>query len=116
VDCPLGRYGDVEGVEASLCSGQCSDGILCLPRSTSDDVPCPEGSVCTVGVPVPCPSGRYNPVKGASNTSQACILCPANTFNPLNGSALVGACLTCATFEGASPGASICWPGITSKR
>ncbi len=115
IDCPLGRYGAVEGMEASLCSGQCSDGIECLPRSTSDDVLCPEGSVCIVGVPVPCPSGRYNPVKGASNASLACIPCPANTFNPLNGSALLGACTSCASFEESSPGASMCWPGVRGE-
>jgi hypothetical protein len=113
VDCPLGTFGDVEGLTNASCAGRCVDGALCLPRSTAPQgVPCPQGFVCLQGVASPCPVGTYNPTTGAASASIACIPCPAGTYNSGNGSTSVAACVSCPRFEDSAPGASVCWPGL----
>jgi hypothetical protein len=111
-DCPAGRYGDAQGLYNATCSGQCQDGALCIPGSTSAaGTLCPTGSFCVAGDATPCPRGTYNPVGGAPNAS-ACLLCPGGTFNPTNGSSSITACAACPQYEGSSPGSALCWPGL----
>jgi hypothetical protein len=110
-DCPSGRYGNSIGLSDWTCSGQCGDGLLCAPRSTSNSELCPTGQFCVKGISMPCPAGSYNPTPGATNAS-ACLLCPENTYSARNGSSSASDCQLCPDFEGSAPGAVACWPGV----
>lgn len=111
-DCPLGRFGATEGLDAPFCSGPCDDGVLCGAGSVSPTgSPCPAGAYCLQGVPVPCLAGTYNPREGASSVA-SCVLCSGGTFNPSRGAASPASCVACAPLEGSGPGASGCWPGL----
>ena len=111
-DCPSGRYGNATGLLTADCSGECSDGVLCVARTTNaTGAVCPVGSYCVRGLLVPCAPGSYNPATGGTSQG-SCLLCPANTFVSTNGSSSVSSCSACPAFEGSDPGASTCWPGV----
>ncbi|DAZ92498.1 TPA: hypothetical protein N0F65_012728 [Lagenidium giganteum] len=50
IRCPVGTYGDEEGLTATYCKGWCPAGYYC-PTGTSDYAsnPCPAGSYATIG-------------------------------------------------------------------
>jgi hypothetical protein len=110
--CPAGRYGNISGLTNDSCSGRCADGELCLQQTSSaDGQSCPAGSYCLAGMALPCPSGMYNAVTGATNASW-CLPCPAGTFSAQTGSSSEAECMACPDHEGSDPGATACWPGV----
>jgi hypothetical protein len=110
--CPAGRYGNISGLTNDSCSGGCADGELCLQQTSSaGGQSCPTGSYCLAGMALPCPSGTYNAVSGATNASW-CLPCPAGTFNVQTGSSSEAECMACPDHEGSDRGATACWPGI----
>jgi hypothetical protein len=111
--CPAGRYGAVQGLSTSACSGACADGVLCANQTTSAaGVPCPQGQYCVAGLAFPCPPGTYNPSTGGGSVGAACEVCPAGRYNPSNGSTSALECAPCDVREWSAAGSSACWPGI----
>jgi hypothetical protein len=110
--CPRGRFGGVTGLTDALCSGVCSDGVLCEAGSkNANGIPCPAGFHCSAGLSTPCPGGTYNPDQGGS-AALVCIPCPAGYYSRDEGASSFGSCRPCDAFEGSHPGAVMCWPGL----
>lgn len=60
LDCPAGRYGDSPGLSSPECSGACTPGFECPPRSVSSRASvCPAGHYCGSSGKQPCPPGRF---------------------------------------------------------
>ena len=62
--CPVGRYGEREGLKESSCSGECLPGEYC-PLASVTPTKCSKGTFCPDGVSfVLCPEGSFGAVKG----------------------------------------------------
>ena len=67
--CPIGVFGDVEGLSSELCVGFCVAGEYC-PAGTIKPFICPLGHYCPDGrVAIPCPAGTYGNVVGKNRDS-----------------------------------------------
>lgn len=85
IPCPMGRYGDSEGLAVSACTGQCIAGTysyihMCLiawitcvlwlvgeycPPGTVTPILCPKGHYCPDGLVFsPCPAGSFGALRG----------------------------------------------------
>jgi hypothetical protein len=69
----------------------CSDGYRTLQGYPDCSVQCPKGAFCTGGQVSSCPSGTFNPNRGASNATD-CVPCPLGSFTASIGSP---GCLPC---------------------
>eukprot|EP01041_Mallomonas_annulata_P008562 gene8562-17664_t len=120
--CPPGKFGATEGLNSSLCSGDCESGYYCLAGSTSPrqhecggpGMFCPGGA----GSPVSAGAGRRT-VGGSSNTTRTsdelcerghyCVqgeqfMCPIGYYGDVRG-------LSTATCTGLCIAGEYCPPG-----
>ena len=96
--CAVGYYGGSTNVAAQRgfsCSGPCPAGMVCDHEGTVVPQPCPPGSWCTGGQPVPCPTGTYSAlnVSMATRASQlSCQACPASATTNGDGKSSIDDC------------------------
>jgi protocatechuate 3,4-dioxygenase beta subunit len=65
--CPVGRYGDMEGLSSFECTGLCLAGEYCNLGSIKPTL-CEKGYYCPDGtIRYPCPVGRYGGVVGSKD-------------------------------------------------
>ena len=81
--CPAGRFGVLEGMTSSLCSGSCAPGRFGLAGANNSQCtgPCEAGCYCPAGsnttCPAVCPLGSYSE-GGAVDAN--CTPCPAGKY------------------------------------
>lgn len=104
------------GVDANRSQCEtCTEGFVCLgatssshpvSKETERGYRCPPGHFCPAGSSEeqPCPSGTYQPVYEATNSS-ACIPCSSNSYQQHQGQA---SCLPCSTSAYLLQGATKC--------
>ena len=84
-NCPLGRYGNSEGLQSSDCSGVCEAGYYCLEASTS-----PRQNECGGGSALYCPTNSSSPTRVLDgyytdedlpgNTKTKSTICPPGSW------------------------------------
>ena len=102
IPCPVGRYGDREGLATSYCTETCVAGEFCDLGSIKPSI-CPKGSYCPDGMlPIACPAGVYGSTRGLkdqfcsglcklghycekNSTSATKTPCPAGTYGSITG-------------------------------
>ena len=122
--CPAGRYGLLQGLTSSNCTGECPERFFC-PLATVNPLPCQPGFFCPPAspAPTPCPPGSFTS-SPLANTCQLCApgyfapgsgasacsgLCPLGTFRSRYGGVSEAGCAPCAAGTyGESVGASFC--------
>jgi hypothetical protein len=68
IECPVGKYGDVQGLQTALCSGPCRSGEYC-PQGSVNPTICEKGYYCPDGyLRHPCPAGTFGATKGLKDS------------------------------------------------
>ena len=100
--CPIGVYGDREGLQESRCTEPCIAGEYCPPGSVTPTI-CEPGYYCPDGLErVKCPAGTFGRIRGLKDkrcsglckqgyycpdgsTSSMEVLCPAGRYGQFGG-------------------------------
>eukprot|EP00347_Sterkiella_histriomuscorum_P024400 403331247 len=88
--CPLDYFcSNITTTQVEMLASKCDYGFKC-PVGTSvkpfiPDYACPKGKYCQNSIEYECPTGTYNPVLGASNSTY-CLTTPAGYYNDLTSS------------------------------
>jgi hypothetical protein len=73
--CPIGRYGNITGLQTADCNAPCGDGTYC-PAGSVLPTPCPQGFYCPDGKkPSICPAGTYGSEEGSEIFAALVIHC-----------------------------------------
>lgn len=93
-ECPAGTYGSTEGLSSPACSGQCSPGHYCPPKSTRATMwPCAasfygaDAGLSTASCNGQCAEGYFCPPGSTSATEVSCggieVFCPVGSAEPI---------------------------------